>query len=382
MLKKRINQRLHILYICIIHGRMSSSSFRPLPIGRGAAANPANRFHAMHVDDDPDYRSEPSPEEDSARPRLVTTFSEDQSESFLTYNKSPDIGFNVGANPYRGCEHGCAYCYARPSHEFLGYSAGLDFESRIITKPRAAQILRRELSAQRWKPQVIGMSGITDCYQPAERRFRLTRRVLEVLAECRNPVGIITKNYLVTRDMDVLRELAAHQAVSVTLSITSLDANLARRLEPRASTPAFRLRAVRKLAAAGVLVTVNIAPVIPGLNDSEVPHLVAAAAQAGAARTSYQLLRLPLAVKDIFTDWLERHVPARKQRVLEAIKSMRGGKLHEPRFGHRMRGEGTLAHNVATMHQVASRRANFREAPYELTTAHFRRPQGDQLMLL
>src|SRR5580658_6981217 len=287
--------------------------------GRGATFNPPNRFESARVEFDPDL----PPEE---RPHPKTQFYFDATESLLTPNDSPDVGFDVGLNCYRGCEHGCAYCFARPFHEYLGWSSGLDFETKILVKPRAPELLRRELSAPRWRPQVVGMSGVTDCYQPAERHFKLTRACLEVLAECRNPVAIITKNFLVTRDLDLLAELARWQCVCVNVSVTTLDAELAGKLEPRAARPEQRLKAIRMLAEAGVPVNVLVAPVIPGLTDHEIPAILGAAAEEGARTAGMVLLRLPWAVKDLFTSWLEAHVPGKKDRVLGRLRQMHGGK--------------------------------------------------------
>src|SRR5436190_4957392 len=245
------------------------------PRGRGAGANPANRFEALHFEPDQDW----NPADD---PALSTRFFRDQSATIINYNDSPDVGFDASLNPYRGCEHGCIYCYARPTHEYLGFSAGLDFESKIMVKDNAPELLRKELASPKWKPQVIAISGVTDCYQPVERRLKLTRRCLEVLAQFRNPVGIITKNHLVTRDVDVLGELSRHQAAAVFISVTTLDASLAKKMEPRASLPNHRLAAIETLSQAGVQVGVMVAPVIPGLTDHEMPAILAAAAGAGA----------------------------------------------------------------------------------------------------
>src|SRR6516164_4617246 len=259
------------------------------PRGRGAADNPANRFEAIHYEIDPDV-------DESERPAPTTQFLKDTSRSIIATNDSPDVGFSASINPYRGCEHGCAYCYARPTHEYLGFSAGLDFETKIMVKEDAARLLRRELSSPRWRPRAIAMSGVTDPYQPAERRFRLTRRCLEVLAEFRNPVGIVTKNRLVERDRDVLGDLARDRAAAVWLSVTTLDGSLAGKMEPRASQPAGRLAAITALADAGVPVGVLTAPVIPGLNDHELPAILTAARQAGARFAGYTMVRLPLGV--------------------------------------------------------------------------------------
>jgi DNA repair photolyase len=339
--------------------------------GRGAASNPPNRFESISFERDADW----NPEEDPA-PR--TQFLRDRSQSVIVYNNSPDIPFSASLNPYRGCEHGCAYCYARPFHEYLGFSAGLDFETKIMVKEDAPELLRRELSARKWKPQVLAMSGVTDCYQPVERRLQLTRRCLAVLAEFRNPVSIVTKNYLVTRDLDLLSELAAHRAVMVHLSINSLDSELARKLEPRAASPALRLAAVEKLSQAGVPVGVLVAPVIPALNDHEIPSVLSAAKAAGAYWAGTEILRLPLTVAPIFTQWLERNVPGKKEKVLGRIRDIRGGKLNDSRFGSRMHGEGIYADQISRMFHVARRRAGFPEESPELSTSAFRRPSGPQ----
>ena len=343
--------------------------------GRGAASNPPNRFEKIHLERDEDW----NPDED---PSPKTRFLRDLSKSIITFNDSPDIPFRASLNAYRGCEHGCSYCYARPTHEYLGFSAGLDFETKIMVKENAPDLLRRELSSPKWKPQTLAMSGVTDCYQPVERRLQLTRRCLAVLAEFRNPVSITTKNYLVTRDIDLLRELAAHHAVTVHLSINSLDGGLARKLEPRAASPKMRLAAVEALAAAGVPVGVLVAPVIPALNDHEIPSVLAAAKAAGAGWADMEILRLPLTVAPIFEQWLERNVPGKKDKVLNRIRAMRGGKLNDPRFGFRMRGEGIFADQISQMFHVARRKAGLPEDGPEMSTADFRRPEGSQLALL
>ena len=342
--------------------------------GRGAVSNPTNRFVSTSSERFEEY----DPSEDPA-PR--TQFIPDASATVISYNDSPDIGFNASINVYRGCEHGCAYCYARPYHEYLGYSPGLEFESKIVVKFQAPELLRAELSSPKWRPQVIAMSGVTDCYQPAERKFQLTRRVLEVLAEFRNPVGIVTKNHLVTRDADLLAELAKYQAAMVFISLTTLDSTLTPKLEPRASLPQMRLAAICKLHDAGVPVGVLLAPMIPGLNDHEIPQLLAAAAEAGALSAGFVPLRLPLAVKDIFSDWLTRHFPDRKENVLNRIRSLRGGKLNDPNFNSRFTGEGIWAEQLEQMFRIAARKAGLNEHDHQLSTAHFRRPAGVQLSL-
>ena len=342
--------------------------------GRGAVGNPANRFEKIVLERD----SEWNPEEDPA-PR--TQFLRDLSQSIISYNDSPDISFKAGINAYRGCEHGCSYCYARPTHEYLGFSAGVDFESRIMVKERAPELLRKELSSKNWKPQLLAMSGVTDCYQPVERRLQLTRKCLAVLAEFRNPVCIITKNFLVTRDIDLLAELAAHKAVMVHLSINSLDSDLARKLEPRASSPRQRLAAIAALAKAGIPVGVLVAPVIPALNDHEMPAVLAAAKDAGAGWADTEVLRLPLTVAPVFQQWLEHNFPEKKEKVIGRIRAIRGGKLNDARFGSRMRGEGIFADQISQMFKVARRKVGLNEDAPELSTAGFRRPEGPQLGL-
>lgn len=342
--------------------------------GRGSDFNPPNRFERLHVEPDPEC-----PPEERSDPR--TQFFPDSSQSLLVPNDSPDIPFRFGLNPYRGCEHGCAYCYARPYHEYLGLGSGIDFETKIFVKQRAPELLRAELSARRWQPQPIGMSGVTDCYQPAERHFQLTRRCLQVLAEFRNPVGIITKNHLVTRDLDVLSELARHGCVSVFLTITSLDAELSGRLEPRASRPQHRLAAIRQLAEAGVPVGVMVAPVIPGLTDHELPSILEAAAQAGASHGGYIVLRLPHSVKDVFIHWLDTQEPGKKERVLSRLRELRGGKVNSAEWSARFKGEGVFARQLNDLFHLAARRAGLNTERRELSAAHFRRPGGVQLDL-
>lgn len=328
----------------------------------------------MSLERDEDW----NPEEDPA-PR--TQFLRDLSQTVITYNNSPDIPFTASLNPYRGCEHGCAYCYARPFHEYLGFSAGLDFETRIMVKENAPELLRKELSARNWKPQMLALSGVTDPYQPVERRLELTRRCLAVLAEFRNPVGIVTKNHLVTRDIDLLRKLAAHDAAAVNLSITTLDAELARKLEPRASAPRQRLAAVEALAKAGIPVGILMAPLIPVLNEPEIPAVLKAAKEARAKWAGMVVLRLPYAVAPIFEQWLETHFPEKKEKILGHVRALRGGKLNDPRFGSRMRGEGIFAEQISRMFEVARRKAGLPEDRPALSTAAFRKPDGAQLKL-
>lgn len=341
---------------------------------RGAITQPGNRFIAIHRERDPDAEDLDPAEEPLPR----TEFIQDHSQSILTSNDSPDIGFTYSLNAYRGCEHGCIYCYARPFHEYLGFSAGLDFETKIMVKADAPELLRRELNAPKWQPQCIAMSGVTDCYQPVERKLRLTRRCLEVLAEFRNPVGIVTKNALVARDVDILAELAKYQCVVVMISLTTLDPDLRSILEPRTSPPAARLAAIRKLRDAGIPVGVLTAPIIPAINDHEIPALLKAAAGAGAQYAGRVILRLPYAVAPLFEDWLTRHFPDRKEKVLNQLKAMRSGKMNDPRFGSRMSGEGPFAERISQLFRVACHRAGIASGGPELSTAHFRRREAGQ----
>src|SRR5437762_10091247 len=288
---------------------------QPALRARGAAENPPNRFEKITLEPDPDWS-------DPDEPAPQTQFFKDQSDSIINYNDSPDVGFEASVNPYRGCEHGCIYCYARPFHEYLGFSAGLDFETKIMVKENAPELLRRELSSPKWAPRVIALSGVTDCYQPVERKLKLTRRCLEVLAEFRSPVAVVTKNQLVTRDLDVLAALSVHNAAAVFISITTLDTELRKSMEPRTSPPASRLSAIEMLSKAGVPVGLLVAPVIPGLTDHEIPSIVASAVQAGAQFAGYVMLRLPQAVASLFEGWLTSQFPQKKEKVLNHIRAV------------------------------------------------------------
>lgn len=358
--------------------KSANKKFEPPDVGcypaRGATGNPANRFEPIHLERDEDW----NPEEDALP---TTKFFHDRTRTILNRNDSPDIGFTYSLNPYRGCEHGCIYCYARPTHEYLGFSSGLDFETRIMVKLNAPQRLREELSSPRWRPQCIAVSGVTDCYQPVERKLKLTRGCLEVFAEFRNPVGIVTKNALVARDLDLLAELARHNAVVVFVSVTTLDTDLRKVMEPRTSPPTARLAAIRKLRDAGVPVGVMVAPIIPGLNDHEIPNLLAAAADAGAKFAGHVVVRLPYSVAPLFEQWLTTHFPDRKEKVLSRIRSLRGGKLNDPQFGMRMIGGGIFAEQIEQMFNVACRREGIGDNHLQLSTASFRRPGGKQLSL-
>jgi DNA repair photolyase len=332
------------------------------------------RFERIEVEADPDALEAAPPE------RPETIFLRDASRSIVSTNRSPDVGFDASVNPYRGCEHGCSYCYARPFHEYLGFSAGLDFETRILVKEDAPALLRRELSSPKWRPQTVALSGVTDPYQPVERRLGITRGCLEVLAELRNPVIVVTKNHLVTRDADLLGELARHRAAAAAISVTTLDPELARRLEPRASHPRRRLEAVATLAGAGVAAGVLVAPVIPGLNDHEIPAVLKAAAGAGASFAGFVILRLPHGVSDLFAEWLAHHAPRRKEKVLNRVREMREGRLNDPAFGRRMRGRGPFAEQIRNLFAVSCRRHGLERHAPELSTESFRRPK-EQLRL-
>jgi DNA repair photolyase len=338
--------------------------------GRGAWENPKNRFETLA------WEGEENEFPQDTRPR--TLYYRDRSKSLLSYNQSPDVGFEVSINPYRGCEHGCIYCYARPYHEYLGFSAGLDFETKIMVKTEAPQLLAKELQSPQWRPQVIALSGATDCYQPAERKFKITASCLEVLAQFRNPVAIITKNRLVTRDIKILQELASFKGVRVYLSITSLDSHLMQIMEPRTSTPVDRLRAIEELREGGIPVGVMVAPLIPALTEAELPAILEAARKAGATRAGYILLRLPHGVADLFSSWLEQHFPDRMNKILHRMEALRGGRLNDPRFGQRMRGEGIFATQIKKMFEIQCRRLGLNQNQEDLQACHFRHPEGPQ----
>lgn len=350
------------------------SDLQQPPRGRGTGSNPPNRFERLHYDVSAADAVEIVP-----GPR--TEYYRDATRSIIATNNSPDVGFDASINPYRGCEHGCAYCYARPTHAYLGLSAGLDFESKIFVKEDAPELLRQELSSRRWQPKPLAISGVTDAYQPIERRLQLTRRCLLVLAEFRNPATIITKSALVKRDIDVLAEMARFNCVTVVITVTTLDASLTQQLEPRASASAARLRAVAELNRAGIPAGVFIAPVIPGLTDHEIPEIVAAAAEHQSRFAGYTLIRLPLEVGLLFVEWLENHFPDRKEKILSRIRSMRDGKLNESRFGSRMRGEGPIAAAIRDLFQLSCKKVNLSRSFPELSIAHFRRPGDSQRTL-
>lgn len=340
--------------------------------GRGTALNPTNRFEETYIEEGEFVQHVPG-EEEVHKPR--SKFFIDPSKTILTQNNSPDVGFEYSVNPYRGCEHGCIYCFARPTHEYLGLSAGLDFETKILVKKNAPELLREKLQSNKWKGELINLSGITDCYQPVERNFKLTRQIIEVLSEFRNPFNILTKNALVTRDIDLIKPMAEMNAASVFISVTTLDPKVSEKMEPRTSHPVARLKAIEKLAENNIPVGVMVAPVIPGLTDHEMPSILKAISDAGAQFTGYVPLRLPYVLDDLFVNWLSEHFPDRKEKVLNRIKEIRGGKLNDGNFGSRMTGEGVYADNLKTMFELYSRKFGLNKKRLNLSSEHFRKPK-------
>ncbi len=346
--------------------------------GRGAKLNISGRFEALSrslfddgwagLEDLPPFR---------------TQVFEESPKTIITRNESPDISFDRSINPYRGCEHGCSYCYARPAHAFMGLSPGLDFESKLFAKANAPELLRAELLAKSYSPRTIALGANTDGYQPIERERRITRRILEVLAEFNHPVGIVTKSALVTRDIDILAPMAAKGLVKVALSVTTLDHKLSRAMEPRAATPMKRLEAIEKLSAAGIPAVVMVAPIIPAVNDSEIEAILKAAYAAGAREAGYVMLRLPLEVRDVFKDWLEAALPDRAARVMSLVKSVRDGKEYDSTFGRRQTGTGPYAWAIGRRFELACQRLGFNRSRLKLSVDHFKRPPqpGEQLTL-
>jgi len=347
--------------------------------GRGARSNTSSRYHRQNYVglDDGWFH------EDESLPPLKTEVIRDISRSIIARNTSPDISFNQSINPYRGCEHGCIYCFARPTHAYLGLSPGLDFESKLFVKPDAAKLLRSELSKPSYKPETIAIGTNTDPYQPIEREYRVMRSILKVLAEFKHPVGIVTKSALIARDIDLLAPMAKEGLVKIALSITTLDRRLARSMEPRAATPAKRLETIRLLSQAGIPIGVMTAPIIPALNDDELESILSKAREAGATEAGYVLLRLPLEIKDLFREWLETHVPDKANHVLSLIKNMRGGKEYDANWGTRMRGTGPYAKLIAQRFHLATRRLGLNHKRIELDVSKFCRPNApaDQLAL-
>jgi DNA repair photolyase len=328
--------------------------------GRGAVSNIAHRFES--VQREPDADGPPPDGDDEALPPLATSVTYETARSIITRNESPDIGFDRSINPYRGCEHGCVYCYARPTHSYLNLSPGLDFETKLFAKTNAAELLAKELAAPGYAPDLVMVGVNTDAYQPIERELRITRGVLDVLSTARHPFGLVTKSSLVERDLDLIAPVAELGLASVSISITSLEPALSRILEPRAASPQRRLRTVRTLAAAGVPVRVNVAPVIPFINEPEIEAIVDAAADAGARNAHYTVVRLPWEVSPLFEEWLQAHFPQRAQRVMNRIREMRGGRNYDARFGERMTGTGTWAQLIAQRFRRASARHGFSDS--------------------
>jgi DNA repair photolyase len=346
--------------------------------GRGAVTNRAGRFEPTNTEAVDDGWRRPEDEDDL--PPLRTTVIVDSTRTIIARNQSPDISFDRSINPYRGCEHGCVYCFARPTHAFLGMSPGLDFETKLFVKPEAAKLLTAELAKPSYRPAVIAMGTNTDPYQPLERTRRITRQILEVLSDCNHPVSIVTKSALVTRDIDILAPMAAKRLARVALSVTTLDRELARTLEPRASTPPKRLAAIRALAAAGIPTSVMVAPIIPALTDAEMESILETAREAGAEGAGYVLLRLPLEIKDLFIEWLEAHAPDKARRVLDLVRSVRDGRLNDPSFGSRMRGQGPYAELINQRFHLATRRLGFTERDWRFDTSLFKRPAKPVVM--
>ena len=347
----------------------------PVHRGRGALSNETSRYDTdKRIRTTDGWESEALPDDDDALPPLRTTLTRDATRTIIARNTSPDVPFDRSINPYRGCEHGCIYCFARPTHAYLGLSPGLDFETKILFKPEAAALLTAELASPKYRCDVVAMGTNTDPYQPVERELKITRQILRVLSDFNNPVGIVTKGQLVARDVDILADMARRNLAEVFLSITTLDKDLARDMEPRASAPHRRLAAIRTLADAGVPVGVMTAPMIPGLNDHEMEAILDAAKAAGATRAGFTVLRLPLEIKDLFQEWLKEHRPDRAERVLSLIRQMRGGALYQSGFGQRMKGEGPIAQLIGARFNAAVKRLGLNLVRYRLDASRFSVP--------
>lgn len=349
------------------------------PKGRGASSNAVSRFepYTRQGEDDGWYL------DDEDLPKFSTSISSDKARKVISRNDSPDIPFSQSLNAFRGCEHGCIYCFARPTHAYLGLSPGLDFETKLSAKFDAPELLERELRAKSYKCEVLAMGTNTDPYQPIERKLKITRRVLEVLSSFNNPTSIVTKSALIIRDIDILQGMAERRLVRVYLSVTTLDRQLARAMEPRAATPDLRLRAIRSLAAAGIPVGVMVAPIIPALNDAEIEQILEAARDAGASSASYVLLRLPLEIKELFSEWLEKHYPARAKHVLNLVRQTRGGRLNDPNFGSRFVGSGAYSELLSNRFELSKRRLGLSDRKWTYNFSLFKTPivPGPQLDL-
>jgi DNA repair photolyase len=344
--------------------------------GRGAQSNASGRYEPLaRIAFDDGWQSLDD------LPPFKTTVQTDTTRKIITRNDSPDIGFDRSINPYRGCEHGCVYCFARPTHAYLGLSPGLDFESKLFVKPEAADLLEKELAAPTYQPKVIAIGTNTDPYQPIERKYGVMRRILEVLERAGHPVGIVTKSALVTRDIDILARMAERKLAKVALSVTTLDAELARKMEPRAATPLRRLEALRRLSEAGIPTTVMVAPVVPALNDSEIERILEAAQVAGVREAGYVLLRLPLEVRDLFREWLMANYPDRYRHVMKLVRDTRDGKDYDSEWGTRMKGTGPYAWMLGRRFEVACERLGLNVNRTTLTTQHFRKPKPNDAQL-
>ncbi|MFY0625259.1 MAG: PA0069 family radical SAM protein [Reichenbachiella sp.] len=348
--------------------------------GRGAEVNPNNQFLNQQYDDDAEYfeHLHQTGEKISAlRTEIIKVYP----KTIVNKVPSPDIGFEYSMNPYQGCEHGCIYCYARNSHEFWGYSAGLDFESKLLVKPNSLNLLEKKLNSRSWKPKPIMLSGNTDCYQPIERKFELTRDLLKLMLACKHPVGIITKNALILRDLEILRQLADLNLVQVVLSITTLDNDLRRIMEPRTSSIEQKLKAIRKLSNNGIPVIVMMAPIIPSINNQEIMRMAEKVADNGAFALRYTTVRLNGILPVIFGNWLDKHFPDRKDKVLNQISELHGGKLSDSRFGTRMKGEGEYAMSISKMFKMACKKYDLNKKSIQLNTRLFRKPSDKQFDL-
>lgn len=351
-------------------------------IGRGAQSLPPGRFEKIVYEDDFEHL-ESNDEYLQQRKKPKTEYFVDTSRTVISENDSPDVPFRYSLNPYRGCAHGCAYCYARNTHEYLGLSAGLDFETKIFVKQDAPALFHDWLARDNYVPELVAFSGVTDCFQPVETELQLTRQCLEVACETGQPIGIVTKNRLVTRDLDLLEKMAQSNTISVAISVTSLDQSLTRKMEPRTSSPAARLTAIRELSSSGVPVHLIAAPLIPGLNDDELPAILHAAAEAGAKTASYLLLRLPLTVRPVFLDWVHSAYPEKAQRVISRIHSVRNGQMNSSKWGDRMQGTGAIADQIRQTFHLFTRKLGLNQKRVPLETNHFRppKPKRGQLRL-
>ncbi|MEO8665543.1 MAG: PA0069 family radical SAM protein [Ignavibacteria bacterium] len=350
--------------------------------GRGSQFNLPNRFEQIYIDHS-SYKDYLEDNEEDPEKNVATEFFNDHTKTILAKNDSPDLGAGYSINPYRGCEHGCIYCYARPTHEYLGFSSGLDFETKIMVKRDAPILLEEAFRKKGWEPQTIFFSGNTDCYQPVERKLQITRSCLEVFLKYRNPVAIITKNALVQRDIDVLKELSELQLVRVIISITTLKKEIQRKMEPRTSTPQMRLKTLEALSSNGISTGVNVAPVIPGLTDEEIPSILKEAAAHGAKFAGKVVVRLPFAVKDLFSEWVKREFPDRANKIIHRIMDLRGGKLYDSTWGKRMTGEGEWADTIHKIFEASCNKLDLNRDKYSLRKDLFRIPenQTDQLNL-